>query len=351
MPASSPRISVVLPVYNGEKYLFEAIDSILAQTFTDFELIMIDDGSTDTSPDILRAYEKKDPRVRVIVRENLGLVATLNQSIGLAQGEWIARMDQDDIALAHRFSRQLEWLKKTKADISGSWVKRFGSSDKREVRLPETDGAIKKEMLFCSPFAHPAVMMKAELVRELKYDKAFEKAEDYDLWERAAEAGWKMTNVPEVLLFYRVHNAQISSITLNLQKKVAQQVRQRYWRFVGARIGIDNLDAQELIRVDDAQSGIIRLDSVDRVLARLLNGSSVEENNIVLKHARRLYLSVAKDHKDIIVRWHKLMKDTKQSSDSPTLCKLWLFSCFQIGRHGKLFPFLKKIHTFFVRKT
>ena len=129
----SPLITVVLPVYNGEKYLSEAIDSILTQTFADFELITINDGSTDDSLQILRKYEQRDSRIRVIARENRGLATTLNDSVDIARGEWVARMDQDDIALPHRFERQLAWLKETGADISGSWVRRFGSPDKPVV--------------------------------------------------------------------------------------------------------------------------------------------------------------------------------------------------------------------------
>jgi glycosyltransferase involved in cell wall biosynthesis len=214
-----PLISVVLPIYNGEKYLVEAIESVISQTFADFELIMIDDGSTDGSRKILQEYAAKDLRVKVVLRENRGLATTLNDSIDIAHGSWIARMDQDDIALPHRFQRQLEWLEKTGADISGSWVQRFGTADKRIVRLPRTDEEIKMELLFCSPFAHPTVMMRSSLARGLRYDKAWEMAEDYDFWERAAEAGWRMTNVPEVLLMYRVHAAQISTLSNDRQQR------------------------------------------------------------------------------------------------------------------------------------
>src|SRR6185369_4386478 len=124
-----PLISVVLPVYNGEKYLAEAIDSILGQTLTDFELIIIDDGSTDNSLAILKQYKQRDNRIRLIARENRNLATTLNDLIDLAQGEWVARMDQDDIALPHRFEKQLQWLEQTGADICGSSIRFFGTSD------------------------------------------------------------------------------------------------------------------------------------------------------------------------------------------------------------------------------
>ena len=131
---ATPLISVAMPVYNGERYLAKAIDSILAQTFADFELIIIDDGSTDNSLQVLHEYQKRDARIRLVARENRNLATTLNDLIDLARGKWIARMDQDDIALPHRFERQLQWLEETGADICGSWVKFFGTTDRRILK-------------------------------------------------------------------------------------------------------------------------------------------------------------------------------------------------------------------------
>ena len=235
---SEPLVSVVLPVYNGQKYLAEAIDSILAQTFVNFELIMIDDGSTDESPQILRVYERLDARVRVIVRENRGLATTLNDSIDIARGEWIARMDQDDIALPQRFERQLEWLEQTGADICGSWVRFFGSYDRRIWKGYQTDLAVKMDLLFRSPFAHPSVMMKAVVAKQLRYSKEFDKAEDYDLWVRAALSGHQMTNVPEVLLLYRKHATQITNVSSSKQRSLANERKAAYWESMTELLGI-----------------------------------------------------------------------------------------------------------------
>ena len=165
--SAMPLISVAMPVYNGEAHLAEALESILAQTYTNFELIIIDDGSTDNSLQVLLQYQKRDIRIRLITRENRNLATTLNDIIDLAQGKWVARMDQDDIALPHRFERQLEWLEQTGADIAGSWIQLFGTFDKRILKHSQTDDAIKMELLFGSPFAHPTVMLRAELVKQL----------------------------------------------------------------------------------------------------------------------------------------------------------------------------------------
>jgi glycosyltransferase involved in cell wall biosynthesis len=221
----SPSISVVLPVYNGEKYIAEALDSILSQTFTDFELIVINDGSRDDSLKILQEYQQKDSRIFVLSRENKGAVTSQNEGIALARGTWIARMDHDDIALPHRFERQLQQLEQTGADICGSWVQFFGTADKRILKHPETDEAIKVALLFGSAFAHPTVMMRTAFAKQLLYNTCFEKCDDYDLWERAARAGWVMTNVPEVLLRYRLHESQISTKSAHEQQRLTQIVR------------------------------------------------------------------------------------------------------------------------------
>lgn len=345
-----PVISVALPVYNGGQYLAEAIDSILAQTFADFELIIVDDGSTDNSLQVLRNYQKRDARIRLIARENRNLATTLNDIIDLARGKWIARMDQDDIALPHRFERQLEWLKETGADISGSWVQRFGSSDKRLVRLRQTDEAIKMEMLFCSPFAHPTVMMRTVLVKQLRYDSAWEKAEDYDLWQRAAEAGWKMTNVPEVLLLYRVHTAQISTATSVRQRQLTLQIQRRYWKHAFDAMGLDQRWIDEVLNIRGFAAVIPNMDAVDAALAGLLQHSHGEARDAILSHLTRLYFRVAADCPDIVSRWSKFFRNVGWKKTFSTKLKLWLLRRFRIRPDGGVFEMLKKLSLVLIRE-
>lgn len=347
---AKPFITVVLPVYNGEKYLAEAIDSILAQTFANFELIMIDDGSTDDSQKIICHYEKLDPRVRVIVRENRGLATTLNDSIDAARGEWIARMDQDDIALPHRFERQLEWLEKTGADISGSWVQRFGTFDKRVFKLYQTDEAIKMEMLFRSPFAHPTVMMRTLLVKQLRYDKTGEMAEDYDLWVRAVEAGWKMTNVPEVLLMYRVHATQISTQTANRQQQVGQEIRRRYWVYMSHFIQLSRKQIDEALKIFESSLSVVDIDAVDASLKGLLQQSHGESRVVIFSQARRFYFRAASSCPDIVSRWGKLNREFGEDWGAATKFKLWLFMLLRIRTDGYLFSQLKKLYVWRVSR-
>ena len=339
-----PLISVVLPVYNGSEYLVEAVDSVLAQTCAHFELIMIDDGSTDGSRMILDEYAAKDPRVRVVSRENRGLATTLNDGLSMARGTWIARMDQDDIALPHRFERQLEWLEQTGADMAGSWVQRFGTSDRRVVKLHKTDAAIKMELLFCSPFAHPTVMMRAALVKRLHYDKAWEKAEDYDLWERAAEAGWKMTNVPEVLLLYRIHPDQISTLTADRQQLQGYEISRRYWRFVFHSMRLDEKSIDETLRVFSRSFPGVDVDALDASFSGLLRNTTGDARKVVFAHATRLYLRVAADCPDIVSKWDSLNNEFGEGSGAVTRLKLRLFRWLRIRVDGGLFRQLRKFH-------
>ncbi|SDS34663.1 Glycosyltransferase involved in cell wall bisynthesis [Pseudomonas asplenii] len=335
-----PLISVVLPVYNGQPFLVEAIDSILAQSVTDFELIVIDDGSSDGSLGILREYERKDPRVRVFTQKNQGLTSTLNKALELAEGQWVARMDQDDIALPFRFERQLDYLVHSNVDLVGSWVKRFGSSDQRTVRLPESEAAIKMEMLFGSPFAHPTVMMSADLARQLRYDPSCDKAEDYDLWVRAAIAGWKMANVPEVLLLYRVHPAQISTAASNRQALLSQGIKQRYWEHVFERLGKDKSCIQSIVAVRSPGSKV-DIEAIDTALREVLQSCDEDARSIVLSHALRIYFRVAADCPDIVSRWKNLSNDPLNKASFRTLLTLRLLRLFRVRPDGRLFNSLR----------
>lgn len=348
--ADGPVISVAMPVYNGESYLAEAIDSILAQTFTNFELIIINDGSTDGSLDILRSYEKCDARIHLISRENRNLVATLNEIIDLAQGLWIARMDQDDIALPHRFERQLEWLNQTGGDICGSGVKFFGTSDRRTLQHPQSNEAINMALLFGCSFAHPTVMMKTSLVKRLRYDDVWEKCEDYDLWERAAQAGWKMTNVPEVLLLYRQHEGQISTVTSVKQQELTQKIRRRHWVFVFNSMKLDNDWIDEVLKLRAPSPKMVNMDAVDLAFIELLKGNQGEARATVFEHATRLYFRAAANCPDVAIRWHKMNQQFGSQFSLDIILKLWLLSVFRFGAESYVFQQLKRIYFYINRK-
>ena len=221
----SELISVILPVYNGEKYLKEAIESILNQTYKDFEFIIINDGSTDKSLDIIEKYKKEDERIIVISRENKGLIATLNEGIEKAKGKYIARMDQDDISLSNRFEEQLKIMENDKEIVvCGSWINVFGENRKEKIsKYFQYDKEIKANLIMSCCFAHPSVMMRRDafLDNNIWYDENFKNAEDYHLWTQLARVG-KFYNIPKVLLNYRFLETSITRVADKNESKRKQ---------------------------------------------------------------------------------------------------------------------------------
>lgn len=206
-------ISVIMPVYNAEKYLKESIESILNQTYKNFEFIIINDGSTDDSLKIINYYAAKDNRIRIISRENKGLVYSLNQGIKLAKGKYIARMDADDISIIDRFEKQIKYFDKNEVDILGSFMKYFGDITEndlsQECNMNSNINDQNCEIAFLKSCAlcHSSVMMKKSIFRNLiEYNCNFSHGEDYDLWLRALKSGYKIKKIEKVLVNMRCHN-------------------------------------------------------------------------------------------------------------------------------------------------
>ncbi len=212
MSNMNPKISVLMPVYNGEKYLRESIDSVLSQTFSDFELIIVNDGSYDTSLDIIQSY--KDKRIRLINnRINVGLIKSLN--IGLIQcgGTYTARLDQDDIALPKRFEIQYAFMEKhADIDIVGSWtecISPYGEKIKI-TRNPENKNVIKYELIFNNIMFHSSIFFRTETIRKNGgYSEDFLHSEDYEMYSRPGKE-LRCANIPQVLFKLRLHNESIT---------------------------------------------------------------------------------------------------------------------------------------------
>ncbi|MBZ9664913.1 glycosyltransferase [Pseudomonas sp. LMG 31766] len=339
---NQPLISVVLPVYNAVEHIEISVQSILVQKVREFELIIINDGSTDGSAAILERLAKLDSRIILISRENRGLVSTLNEGVAKSRGKWIARMDADDIALPDRFLRQLQQLEVTKSDICGTWIRLFGASSKHVIKHAETHEAIAVELLFGSPFAHPTVMMRAALAKGLPYDATWEKCEDYDLWRRAFLAGWRMTNVPEPLLLYRQHSAQISTASLSEQQILTHKVRQEYWQSVSSSLGLSTADFQEILKLRSSSKEGVDMDKVDSVVNSLLANATGEARAVVTDQSLRLYYRAASQCSNISSRWANLHHEAPASFS--VRLKLWVLSKLRIKSESKAFGFLKAIY-------
>lgn len=224
---NTPLVTVLMPVYNADLYLKEAVESILAQSYSHFELLIINDGSVDGSVNIIKSFT--DERVHLVENEtNLGLIATLNKGFDLAKGKYIARMDADDVALPNRLKEQVVYLEKNEeVGVYGcGYVDlKHEQEGKQTVFLSDHD-ALKSVLFFNSCMGHPTVMFRTELLRanELKYNPEFKHAEDYEFWVRTIELT-KFSNSPKVLLQYRIHDKQVSTTEAAAQKVVAAHIR------------------------------------------------------------------------------------------------------------------------------
>lgn len=226
---NNPEISVLMSVYNGEKYLKEAIKSVLTQTFEDFEFLIINDGSTDKSEDIIESF--KDSRIRLINNEkNEGLIFSLNKGLKIAMGKYIARLDCDDISLPQRLEKQYRFLEKnSEISLLGSWaelINENGSKIGTRKELPLDYYSIKFHLFYGNPLMHSSIFFRKEIIGKLEgYDEKYKYAEDYELYTRLVKK-YKIINLPEVLIKFRIHNKSIGQVseTKKIQEETCQKI-------------------------------------------------------------------------------------------------------------------------------
>jgi len=230
---TKPLVTVVMPAYNAEQFVAEAIESVLAQTFTNFVLLIINDGSTDSTPNIIQSYAKKDSRIKIVNQANKGLVNSLNQGIRLANTKYIARQDADDKSSPERLQKQVSFLENHPGTvIVGSSVEVIDEKSRKVHRHAVLlhDPELRQELLVRSPFAHGSVIFRRQAALEAGvYDKSAWPVEDYDLWLRLSLHG-KMANIDDYLYFYREHGDSVSLKNAQLQKKWGELIRQKAWR-------------------------------------------------------------------------------------------------------------------------
>lgn len=219
----SPKVSVLMSVYSGEKYLREAIDSILNQTFTDFEFLIINDGSTDRTAEILQSYD--DPRIKIINNEkNMGLTKSLNKGLRMASGKYIARMDADDVSLSQRLEKEVNFLNQKKnIGLVGTYYLLINEKGSvlYAVKLLTDERELKEKLLIGNQFGHGSVMFRRECIEKVGlYREEFKSSQDYDLWLRISEV-YGVANIPEPLYKWRFTVKSISVAKKAQQDKYA----------------------------------------------------------------------------------------------------------------------------------
>lgn len=209
-----PFVSVLMPIFNGEKFLDESIVSILKQSYTNFEFLIIDDGSTDNTSKLLKRYKAKDKRIKIIThKKNLGIVISLNEGLDRAKGKYILRMDADDIAYPNRFVEQIRFMEANPGvGVCGTWIKVL-TNQPYVWKSPTNDADIKTSLFFESVIAHPSACIRTSALKQLdlKYDQKYIYVEDYNLWLNLSK-NWELANIPIPLLEYRSHSLQTSAV-------------------------------------------------------------------------------------------------------------------------------------------
>jgi len=241
--SASPKISVLLPVYNVECFLGDALASLAAQTFKDFEVIAVDDGSTDWSSNLLMEAARKWPWLHVIRQANKGMANGLNHGLSQCRGEFVARMDADDIAHPKRLEKQISaFSANPQIGMLGASIRTIGAGARQKWQYPTGYGEIRARIFFSSPFAHPVVMFRREAIafRQPLYRENIIVAQDYELW---SDLVWRTEcmNLPDVLLDYRRHGEQLSSSKNATMERETNLV----WTILLQKLGLDAI-ADEL---------------------------------------------------------------------------------------------------------
>lgn len=330
-----------MSVYNSEKYLAEAIESVLNQTYRNFEFIIVNDGSQDNSLDIIQKYQKKDNRIILIDRENKGLPYSLNEGISIARGEYIARMDADDICHPKRFKKQLEYMQMHNLDICGSFVDSFNNKGTyNKISYPTNDRDIKFTLLFHCCLAHPSVIIKRKVFDKIRYDVNYKQAQDYRLWIDAAKENFTFGNIPEALLQYRIHEEQVTISKSKNQQTFARKIRANY----ALRFGVD---VAQLISKIDYISGNCNRKIFKSVLSDTVElAKSKKISKISLFSILRYLYNVANPKNPLLYFTYRHYTKNYQKDIK---CEFTLLIKSLIKKESPIFKIAKKIRDFTIK--
>jgi hypothetical protein len=285
----TPRVSVLMAVHNGELYLREAVESILNQTFADFEFIIVDDGSIDNTWSILQDYAANEPRIALVQNEtNIGLTKSLNRGIELGRGEYVARMDADDISLPRRLAAQVEFLDEHREiGVLGSFVQLIDADGSLGDiwHYPTTHNLLLWALCFRTPLAHPSVIYRRSVVKAVGgYNEALLVNQDRDLWQRLSSVT-RLANLPQVHLLLRRHPDRISSRHTDMQARNSAKAGQH---MMSELLGYDvpfrlchNIRLRQFETMDDALQAV-------SVIGALFDAFMAQESlSVQEKHAIR----------------------------------------------------------------
>jgi glycosyltransferase involved in cell wall biosynthesis len=319
-----PLVSVVMSVYNAQDYLNEAIESILNQSYENLEFIIINDGSTDSSLNIICSYMLNDSRISLIDRENKGLPFSLNEGVNTARGKYIARMDADDISLHTRIEEQVSFLEShNNIGICGSWVEVFGGRT-GIIKHPISHDEMKIKMLFNVCFAHPTVMIRKNIFekKNIKYNVTYSNSQDYMLWSEIQSITC-MANIPKILLRYRISESSIGGLTdKNKSNARYNLLKPIYSKFLNELNVVNSQHENELHFILSEKTRIqeqkLNLKRVDEYLNKILR------SNVIKGNKYRYLLSLISFKFVAVVLFQRQI-------GNPTLSKAIFYRLFYIG--------------------
>ncbi|MCI5207526.1 MAG: glycosyltransferase [Candidatus Electrothrix sp. ATG2] len=269
----TPKVTVLMAVYNGEEFLREAVDSILEQTFSDFEFLIVDDGSTDDSTVIIESY--RDHRIRLVSnKKNIGLTKSLNKGLHLSQGTYIARMDADEISMPNRIAKQVSFLDDNQEiGCCGTLTRIFGEHD-GEWRYPLDHDRIKVDLLFHSCLVHASVMLRKEVLKKhnIIYDENCRYAQDYELWVRLSKVT-RLANIDAYLLLHRLHDSSIGSSHSEKQIATANRIRLSQLDCLGVQYTTEEARLLHKLGRNSYRAVATSLSSVHKLLLKIRNAN------------------------------------------------------------------------------
>lgn len=325
-----PLLTVIMPVYNGEKFLKESIDSVLNQTFSDFKLLVLDDNSQDQTAKILEDYQHKDSRIEVITKsKNVGPANLRNEGIEIAKTEFIALLDADDIALPTRFEKQIDFLNtNSEYGVCGTWFTFFGDKENKTIKHHEAHDTLKVEMLSNCCIGNPTVMFKKSHLGDLRFDNQYVPAEDYGLWSQLI-ANTKFHNIQESLLFYRWHPNNISQTKADNLRTSEVLIRAKQLEHIGIQSTDPDLDfyvnTVSLQRKQSSES-IIKTIKAANKLIELNKKQNYYNQAIFEKHIEKIIVRSIRNAKHFDKFLYRYIKnESEYFSKIPTIDALLLY--------------------------
>jgi glycosyltransferase involved in cell wall biosynthesis len=300
----TPEISVLMPVYNCSNYIYDSIFSILNQTFSNFELIIIDDCSTDNTVDIIKNIN--DQRIKLIEKQqNTGCTKSLNFALKFATGKYIARMDGDDISFSDRLEKQYQFMEANSDVILCGGGYEVINSDKKFIPYLSHEELLFDMINHC-PFAHPTIMIRNEILKknQINYDPNFEPAEDYEMWTRLSEYG-KIANIPDKLIKYRIHEQQTTNLRALQQSEITRKISLNHVK----KISSNNIYSDYFINYKiHSFSDYKKYNDVENDIQKYFNNNNFKLNLKLLKTRKKNYLihALSNDNFNIFLLFKKL---------------------------------------------